>query len=77
MHYQAVDIHSKLEKPRDREWIHVILDFLKAYVADLSQEFLMEDEDKIEYISGLTDMLREAANDLDSGQQQIQPTPLN
>lgn len=67
MHYQAVDIHSKLEKPKDREWIHIILDFLKAYVADLSQEFLMKNEDKTEYISGLIDNLRTAASDLDSG----------
>lgn len=67
MHYQAMKLHSKLEKPKDREWVNVLLDFLKAYVGYLSQEFIMREEDKTEYISGLIDDLRKAASELDSG----------
>lgn len=67
MHYQAMKLHSKLGKPKDREWVNVMLDFLKAYVGDLSQEFITQEEDKTEYISGLMSDLRTAASELDSG----------
>lgn len=64
---RAIDAHAALEKPRDREWIHILLAFLKTCVNDRSTELVMSDEDITGYISGLMSFLREAAEKLDSG----------
>ena len=64
---RAIDTHAASKKPRDREWIHILLAFLKTYVNDRSTELVMSDEDINEYIAGLVSALREAAEKLDSG----------
>ena len=64
---RAIDMHTALKKPRDREWIHILLAFLKTYVNDRSTELVMSDVDIMEYIAGLVSALREAAENLDSG----------
>lgn len=64
---RAIDTHAALKKPRDREWIHILLAFLKTYVNDGSTELVMLDEEMAEYIAGLVSTLREAAEELDSG----------
>ncbi|KAG6376390.1 trafficking protein particle complex subunit 10 [Boletus reticuloceps] len=63
---RAIDTHAVLKKPRDREWIHILLAFLKTYVTDRSTELVMSDDDIMEYIAGLVSALREAAEKLDS-----------
>ncbi|KAF8136643.1 trafficking protein particle complex subunit 10 [Boletus edulis] len=63
---RAIDTHAALKKPRDREWIHILLAFLKTYVTDRSTELVMSEDDIMEYIAGLVSALREAAEKLDS-----------
>lgn len=65
---RAIDTHAALKKPRDREWIHILLAFLKTYVNDRNTELVVSDEDIEDYITGLMSALREAAENLDSGQ---------
>lgn len=64
---RAIDTHTALKKPRDREWIHIFLAFLKTYVNDKGTELVMSDEDIMKYTAGLVSALREAAEKLDSG----------
>ncbi|KAJ7285957.1 trafficking protein particle complex subunit 10 [Mycena rebaudengoi] len=62
----ALDTHSGLEKPRDREWIHILLSFLKTYVDTVGLDLLMHDEDKTEYISRLVEAMKDSAAALDA-----------
>ncbi|KAL4077208.1 trafficking protein particle complex subunit 10 [Scleroderma yunnanense] len=62
---QAIDTHAMLRKPHDREWIHILLAFLKTYVNETSLECLGS-RDIDEYIARLVIALREAAENLDS-----------
>lgn len=64
---RALDTHDELRKPKDREWIHILLSFLKAYVDDLGQELLMHEENKEAYISRLVSEMWNAADALDAG----------
>ena len=64
---RALDTHADLQRPKDREWIHVLLAFLKAYVEELGKELLMHEDDKKEYISQLVGELHTAAIELDTG----------
>ena len=64
---RALDIHAAAEKPRDREWIHVLLHFLRAYVEDMGRQLLMSEEDGAAYVQGLVTALKSAAEELDSG----------
>lgn len=64
---QAIDAHAALQQPKDREWIHILLSFLKTYVDDLGNELLMHEEDKIAYVSSLVLEMRRAADELDAG----------
>ncbi|CAL1704950.1 unnamed protein product [Somion occarium] len=66
MLFQALGIHTAAEKPRDREWIFILLDFLKAYVQDLGKELLMNTEDHIEYVTSLVQALHEATQEAES-----------
>ncbi|KAI9571283.1 hypothetical protein HD554DRAFT_2169127 [Boletus coccyginus] len=63
---RALDTHAALQKPRDREWIHILLAFLKTYTNDRSTELVTSDEGIKEYIAGLVSALRVAAEKLDS-----------
>lgn len=64
---RAIDTHADLNRPRDREWIHILLAFLKAFVDDLGQELLMHDDDKLTYVTKMVADLRAAAEELDAG----------
>lgn len=64
---RALDTHVELHKPKDREWIHILLAFLKAYVDDFGKELLMYEEDKEAYISRLIGEMRSAVCGLDAG----------
>ncbi|KIM80718.1 hypothetical protein PILCRDRAFT_821974 [Piloderma croceum F 1598] len=63
---RALDTHAELQRPNDREWIHILLSFLKAYVEELGKEMLMHEDDKKEYVSRLVDELHAAAIELDT-----------
>ncbi|OCH95045.1 hypothetical protein OBBRIDRAFT_788779 [Obba rivulosa] len=61
---RALELHETVEKAKDRDWIHLVLEFLKAYVDDFGRELIMLDENKEEYISKLLAALKDAAKKL-------------
>lgn len=63
----ALNIHDAAEKPKDREWIHILLHFLRAYVEDGGRDLLSEEDNKA-YMERLIAALREAAQNLDNGE---------
>lgn len=63
---RAIDTHAELQRPHDREWIHIILAFLKAYTNETDLKCLVS-HDIDEYVARLVAALREAAETLDSG----------
>ncbi|KAJ7063184.1 trafficking protein particle complex subunit 10 [Mycena amicta] len=62
----ALDTHAELNKSNDREWIHVLLSFLKTYVETAGLDVLMHKEDSVEYISKLVQAMKTSASELDS-----------
>lgn len=64
---RALDLHALVEKPRDRDWLLILLDYLKAYVQELGKALLITKDDHIAYTSSLVHTLREAALAIDSG----------
>lgn len=62
---RAIDTHAVLQKPRDQEWIHLLLEFLKTYVNEPTSESLTS-HDINEYVTKLVTALREASEKLDS-----------
>ncbi|KAI1794522.1 trafficking protein particle complex subunit 10 [Ganoderma leucocontextum] len=63
---RALNIHHAAEKPKDREWIHILLHFLRAYVEDGGRDLLLSEEDNKTYVEGLIAALKEAARNLDN-----------
>ncbi|KAJ4488048.1 trafficking protein particle complex subunit 10 [Lentinula aciculospora] len=63
---KALDTHETAGKPKDREWIHVLLAFFKTYVESGGSELLLPDKSKVAYISQLMKTLETAVSDLDS-----------
>ncbi|KAJ7940762.1 trafficking protein particle complex subunit 10 [Mycena leptocephala] len=62
----ALDTHAELDKTKDREWIHILLSFLKTYVDTVGLDLLMHEEDSVEYISRLVQAMRDSATMLES-----------
>ncbi|KAL0580266.1 hypothetical protein V5O48_001771 [Marasmius crinis-equi] len=60
----ALDTHAALDKPRDREWIHILLSFMKTYAETSGAELLMAAEDRVTYISHLIEQMKTAAAEL-------------
>jgi len=67
MRYQAILIHAQSEKARDQEWVMLVTEFLRVYASDLSRELLGQVTDPKAYLSALTEQLRSAASELESG----------
>ncbi|KAH9945954.1 trafficking protein particle complex subunit 10 [Epithele typhae] len=63
---RALDIHASTEKTKDREWIHILLHFLRAYVDGMGRDLLMSEEDSKVYVEGLVASLKDAAQEMDS-----------
>ncbi|KAJ3796702.1 trafficking protein particle complex subunit 10 [Lentinula aff. detonsa] len=63
---RALETHETAGKPKDREWIHVLLAFFKTYAESGGTELLIPRESKGVYISQLTRSLETAVSDLDS-----------
>lgn len=66
---QAIDTHAQLNKPKDREWIHILLSYLKTYIDELGNEMLMHEDDKAAYVGQLIAEMRSAAEGLESGRK--------
>lgn len=65
---RSLDLHENSNKPKDKDWINVLLEFLKAYVQDSGKALLVTKEDHIAYTTSLVKSLSEAAADLESGE---------
>ncbi|THU92186.1 hypothetical protein K435DRAFT_829706 [Dendrothele bispora CBS 962.96] len=63
---RALETHAALGKPKDREWIHILLSFLSTYASSSGADMLMKEDEKIAYISGLIDALKVSASELES-----------
>ncbi|KIY62833.1 hypothetical protein CYLTODRAFT_494376 [Cylindrobasidium torrendii FP15055 ss-10] len=59
----ALDTHQTLEKPKDGEWLHVLLSFLSAFSTH-GPDLLLTKEDSAAYLHGLITAMRVSANDL-------------
>ncbi|TFK27359.1 hypothetical protein FA15DRAFT_666419 [Coprinopsis marcescibilis] len=66
MFSRALDTHKKLEKPRDSEWIHLILSFLKAFVENSGAEALISSSNSNGYVSDFVHEVKEVAAGLDN-----------
>ena len=64
---QALDIHNTVGKARDRDWVYILLDFLKAYIQDFGKELLLTEPDHITYVTNLVQALSAAAKDAPAG----------
>jgi hypothetical protein len=65
---RALDMHADLRRPKDEEWIRMLLSYLKTHIASAGEQWLVHNTSKIEYISTLVGELKDAANRLESGE---------
>ena len=65
---RALDTYNKLEKPRDTEWIHIVLSFLKTYVEHDFRTLMQT----VDCVSELVNSLRTAVENLETGEQNFQ-----
>lgn len=64
----AIETHRGLEKSKDREWVHMLLAYLKSYVDGLSNQLLMDQPDKTAYVGKLVSEMRTASKELEEGE---------
>lgn len=64
---RALETHSIAEKPKNREWIHILLAFFKTYAESAGAELVMSEESKVAYMTQLMDALKNAVSSLDAG----------
>lgn len=62
---RALDIHAELKNPQDREWIHILLAYLRTCTNDMSKE-LTSEVDQEKSVTQLIRALHTAAASLDS-----------
>ncbi|GJE95190.1 trafficking protein particle complex subunit 10 [Phanerochaete sordida] len=67
---RALDLHDSVAKPHDRDWLLVLLEYLKAYVQDLGKALLISKDDHVAYTSSLVQALREAASSVETDMTQ-------
>lgn len=64
----TLDTHQKLNRSKDSEWSHILLNFLKTYVESHGHDiFLSSEEDKVEYVTRLVRELTEVAATVPNG----------
>lgn len=64
---QAIDTHSTLGSSKDQQWINNALSFLRTYVDDRGRELLMQEDDKVAYVTRIVEWLGSAVADLETG----------
>ncbi|KAF9466293.1 trafficking protein particle complex subunit 10 [Collybia nuda] len=62
---RALDTHSDMKKPKDTEWIHILLSFLKSYIENLGSELLLHTGGQVTYMTKLVNDMSHAAAELD------------
>ncbi|KAF8911173.1 trafficking protein particle complex subunit 10 [Gymnopilus junonius] len=63
---RALDTHANLDTPKNVEWIHIVLSFLKTYVEHPDTEMLIHEADKVDYVTRLVGSLRTSVENLES-----------
>ncbi|PPR03937.1 hypothetical protein CVT26_001142 [Gymnopilus dilepis] len=63
---RALDTHTNLDMPKNVEWIHIVLSFLKTYVEHPDTEMLIHEADKLDYVTRLVDSLRSSVDVLEN-----------
>ena len=56
--------------PKNVEWIHIVLSFLKTYVEHPDTEMLIHEADKLDYVTRLVDSLRSSVDVLENGESE-------
>ena len=70
---RALDTHADLRKPKDKEWIQILLSFLNSYVDGVGMRLLTHEDEKVTYVSSLVEELKSAAQGLKSGELSFLP----
>ena len=65
---RSLDLHTTTDKSKDKDWINVSLEYLKAYVQDMGKDLLITTEDHVAYTASVVKALRAAAEELESGE---------
>ncbi|EMD38446.1 hypothetical protein CERSUDRAFT_153326 [Gelatoporia subvermispora B] len=63
---RALELHDSSEKEKDKDWIHLVLEFLKAYVDDFGKELIMLEIEREQYLTNLLTSLKDTATGLQS-----------
>lgn len=63
---RALQVHKSLDKSKDREWIHILLAFLKTYVEGFGGETLFPEGDASISVDTLIAQMKSAASGLDA-----------
>ncbi|KAF9009438.1 trafficking protein particle complex subunit 10 [Cyathus striatus] len=63
----ALNTHGRLQKPRDSEWIHILLSYLKTYVEQQGAGLVVGEGDAEQNIGRLVEELKDAAEKLENG----------
>jgi len=64
---RALDMHDKMKQPKDKQWMHNVLSYLRNFVGCQGCDMLVHDIDKTDHISRLVSCLVDAAHNLESG----------
>ncbi len=70
---RSLDLHATSEKPKDKDWVNVSLEYLKAYVQDMGKALLIATEDHVAYTENIVKALRQAAEELETGMSGVVP----
>ena len=71
---RSLDLHATSDKPKDKDWVNVSLEYLKAYVQDMGKVLLIATEDHVAYTESVVKALRQAAEELDAGKSDLERT---
>lgn len=63
---RALRVHQSLDKPTDREWIHILLAYLKSYIEGMGTEALALEGQDAPPIDRLLERLQNGATSLDA-----------
>ncbi|EKM83061.1 hypothetical protein AGABI1DRAFT_118454 [Agaricus bisporus var. burnettii JB137-S8] len=63
---RALDAHAEMDQPKDNEWMHNLLSYLKSLIEHKGDQLLIHEDDKAEYISQMVSLLTQTTHDLDS-----------
>lgn len=69
---RALETHALSEKPKDVEWMHILLSFLKSYVEHRGADMLLPSHNSPEYLLKFLTELKDAASQSENGAQSVE-----